>query len=64
MKRKITCPEKATLVELEYVESPETGRILGVVSCSAFKPCNSVDCDEECIHRMNRRRMAEEATGE
>lgn len=60
MKRKITCPELAHLVDIEYSEDPIDGRIIGVLSCSAFEPCNAVDCDEECIRRLNRKRDASE----
>jgi hypothetical protein len=53
MKRLVTCPSDATLVEIEFDESPIDGTILGVRGCTRFKPASELDCDTECIHRLN-----------
>jgi CBS domain-containing protein len=53
-RRKVTCPNSGTLEEIEYFEKPSDGSILGVVSCTAFRPATAVACDLLCADRLNR----------
>lgn len=59
MQKNITCPVKGCLAQLSYQENPETSRILGATACSLID--GEVDCDQECVRRMNQKRQA--ATG-
>lgn len=53
MKRRITCPVRAHLEEIEISISPTTSRILGVSRCTAFCPPEAVSCDKLCIKLLN-----------
>ena len=55
VKKYITCPNKGCLARVNIDESPESSRVLGVVRCSLIE--GEVDCDQECVHRMNQRRI-------
>jgi hypothetical protein len=54
MRQKITCPVSAHLEETEYTKNPTTGRILGVLDCTAA-PGTAVDCKMLCAKRLNAR---------
>ncbi len=62
MKKQITCPELATLCEVEVEESPESSRILGATKCSLIE--GEVDCDQECVRLLNIKRHEEELVRE
>ena len=49
----VTCPESAHLEEIE-VELDPLGSL--VTRCSAFAPCEAVDCARTCAARLDRRR--------
>ena len=51
MRKAITCPLRGCLAEIVYEDSPESSRILGVMACSLLDEI--VDCDQECVRRMN-----------
>lgn len=61
MKRRVTCPERGTLAEIELSEDPVDGRILGVVSCSLLGYGDV--CEELCARRLQARREARLARG-
>ena len=58
MHKKITCPVKGCLADLEYEENPESARVLGATACSLIE--GEVDCDQECVRLMNIRRSETE----
>lgn len=60
MKRRLTCPERGTLAEVETSEDPVDGRILGALSCTLLGGCGAVDCEQLCIQRLNRGLAARE----
>jgi hypothetical protein len=49
----VTCPESAHLEEID-IEVDPLGAL--VTRCSAFSPCEAVDCARTCAARLDRRR--------
>lgn len=56
-KARITCPNKGCLATLRLSENPENGRVLAAETCSLIE--GEVDCDQECVRRINLRRERE-----
>lgn len=55
MKTQLTCPNRGHLVTVELHNEPSDGHVVGIERCSAFRPEDWVDCDQECARRLNQR---------
>lgn len=53
MYQRVTCPITSQRREIEYDENPVDGTILGVRTCTAFRPKDTVTCDAACIDHLN-----------
>ncbi len=50
-RKRFTCPSKGREVEVEFLTPRwEPEHLLEVVSCSAFKKGEQVNCDRACLH--------------
>ena len=52
---KVTCPETAHLVEIEFEDHP-LGML--ITSCTRFSPACAVTCDRVCAARLDRKRRS------
>jgi len=55
MRKFVTCPEHGHLCEIEYQINPVDGHRMAVSSCTHFHPPDWVDCESECVRRLNAR---------
>ena len=51
MEKCITCPVRGRLANLRCEVNPETSRIVGAIRCSLIE--GEVDCEQECVKRLN-----------
>jgi hypothetical protein len=55
VRRRTVCPSAGKLVDLELAQDADSGRFLGVRSCSRQSPPDAVHCDQGCKDELQPR---------
>lgn len=61
--RRFLCPALRTKVIAKLVRDAESGRVIGVRSCTAFTNPETVTCDKECVPGFKRSPAPQEPAG-